>query len=151
MFCCTWAVGCWKFVQYIRMLCTGRFILVESVYMILKNCNFSFFRGLLQNFLSFLFIEFTLNDFSVKEASKRNILHSTNNHLKIAQNVNDLLWQTGRKPFIFISHCLNYYFDSYQKKMSNQLKSLAKNQAFKSDFRLRWKTARDFCEDNLSF
>ena len=31
MFSCTWAVGCQKFVQYIRMLCPGRFILVESV------------------------------------------------------------------------------------------------------------------------
>ena len=31
MFCCTWAVGCQIFVQYIRMLCPGRFILVESV------------------------------------------------------------------------------------------------------------------------
>ena len=31
IFCCTWAVGCWKFVQYIRMLYPGRFILVESV------------------------------------------------------------------------------------------------------------------------
>ena len=31
IFCCTWAVGCRKFVQYIRMLCSGRFILVESV------------------------------------------------------------------------------------------------------------------------
>ena len=29
--CSTWAVGCQKFVQYIRMLCSGRFILVESV------------------------------------------------------------------------------------------------------------------------
>ena len=29
--CCTWAVSCRKFVQYIRMLCSGRFILVESV------------------------------------------------------------------------------------------------------------------------
>ena len=32
MFCCTWVVGCWKFVQYILMLCPGRFILVESVF-----------------------------------------------------------------------------------------------------------------------
>ena len=32
MFCCTWAVGCRKFVQYIRMVCSGRFILVESVH-----------------------------------------------------------------------------------------------------------------------
>ena len=31
-FCCAWAVGCRKFVQYIRMLWPGRFILVESVY-----------------------------------------------------------------------------------------------------------------------
>ena len=31
IFCCTWAVGCQKFVQYKRMLCPGRFILVESV------------------------------------------------------------------------------------------------------------------------
>ena len=31
IFCCTWAVVCRKFVQYIRMLCSGRFILVESV------------------------------------------------------------------------------------------------------------------------
>ena len=31
IFCLTWAVGCRKFVQYIRMLYTGRFILVESV------------------------------------------------------------------------------------------------------------------------
>ena len=31
MFCCTWAVGCQKFVQNIRMLWSGRFILVESV------------------------------------------------------------------------------------------------------------------------
>ena len=30
-FYCTWAVGSWKFVQYIHMLCTGWFILVESV------------------------------------------------------------------------------------------------------------------------
>ena len=29
---CTWAVGCRKFDQYIRMLCPGRFILVESVH-----------------------------------------------------------------------------------------------------------------------
>ena len=28
---CTGAVGCQIFVQYIRMLCPGRFILVESV------------------------------------------------------------------------------------------------------------------------
>ena len=31
MFCCRWAVGRQKFVQYICMLCPGRFILVESV------------------------------------------------------------------------------------------------------------------------
>ena len=31
IFCCTWAVGCRKLVQYICMLCPGRFILVESV------------------------------------------------------------------------------------------------------------------------
>ena len=31
IFCCKWAVGCRKFVQYICMLCPGRFILVESV------------------------------------------------------------------------------------------------------------------------
>ena len=35
IFCCTWAVGCPKFVQYIRMLCSRRFILVESVILIL--------------------------------------------------------------------------------------------------------------------
>ena len=32
MLCCTRAVGCRKFVQYMRMLYPGRFILVESVY-----------------------------------------------------------------------------------------------------------------------
>ena len=31
IFCFTWAVDCRKFVQYIYMLCPGRFILVESV------------------------------------------------------------------------------------------------------------------------
>ena len=31
IFCCAWTVGCQKFVQYIRMLYLGRFILVESV------------------------------------------------------------------------------------------------------------------------
>ena len=31
MFCCPWGVGCQKFNQYIHMLCSGRFILVESV------------------------------------------------------------------------------------------------------------------------
>ena len=31
IFCCTWTVGCQKFVQYICMLCPGRFILDESV------------------------------------------------------------------------------------------------------------------------
>ena len=31
IFCCTWAVGCRKFVQYVRMLCPVRSILVESV------------------------------------------------------------------------------------------------------------------------
>ena len=30
-FCGTWAVGCQKLIQYMRMLCPGRFILVESV------------------------------------------------------------------------------------------------------------------------
>ena len=32
MFCCTWTVGCQKFVQYIRMLWPGRFILGKSVH-----------------------------------------------------------------------------------------------------------------------
>ena len=32
--CCTWAVGCRKFVQYILMLSPGRFILVEPVWSI---------------------------------------------------------------------------------------------------------------------
>ena len=31
IFWCTWTDDCQKFVQYIRMLCPGRFILVESV------------------------------------------------------------------------------------------------------------------------
>ena len=31
IFCCTWRVGCHKFIQYIRMLYPGQFILIESV------------------------------------------------------------------------------------------------------------------------
>ena len=31
VFCSTWTVGCQNFGQYIRMLCPGRFILIDSV------------------------------------------------------------------------------------------------------------------------
>ena len=31
IFCCTWAVGCQEFVQYIYMLWSGRFILIAAV------------------------------------------------------------------------------------------------------------------------
>ena len=41
MFCCTRTVGFQKFVQYIRMLCPGRFILVESVFDPMINIPFS--------------------------------------------------------------------------------------------------------------
>ena len=56
-FCCPWAVGCRKFVQDIRMLCFGRFILVESVVWstMLPALVFIFARiqnGSLQNFPS---------------------------------------------------------------------------------------------------
>ena len=42
--CCTWAVGCQKFVQYIRILCPGRFILVESVTFLEMHAIRDFFK-----------------------------------------------------------------------------------------------------------
>ena len=46
--CCSWTVGCQKFVQYIRMLCSGWFILVESVNLSI----FSTVNGFLRCFTS---------------------------------------------------------------------------------------------------
>ena len=66
MFCCTWAVGCRKFVQYVRILCPGRFILVESVLDVPKNSiiNLNFLQFKLQKvkaILGFFYIRNLLN------------------------------------------------------------------------------------------
>ena len=67
IFCCTKAVGCQKFVQYIRLLCHGRFILVESVFfsfinLYLSDKNFATVIFSAQLFL--LFVEKTSYYFS---------------------------------------------------------------------------------------
>ena len=68
----TWRVGCQKFVQYIRMLYPGRFILVESVFLRVRSfwkrrkIKFPMLQKMLANNRCLLFFIFSRIELCIK-------------------------------------------------------------------------------------
>ena len=98
MFYCTWAVGCRKFVQYIHMLCPGRFILIESVSSVFSH-NYQSSEG--KKYLNYL----DLRDFFIN----RNFARFSPCQIG---------WRKARESLIYQKLCRSKSFDNLKVSKS---------------------------------